>query len=246
MGAQHRDPRAEDSSLLGWGADSCPLPRASRASGSRAGPAVSHRPDTAQREALGAALGAPGHTDCHGLVCPSTATALPRGCPYPPSTCRDLRRGRAPRRSHLCGRGQGRPAGPAEAQAAGPQLFTPQVPSGDSQAPFFPSTLGHQTVSGGSQPGSEPVAQTQGPQQAAEASVDTGRLACAVQGREAPRLGACPHLAAPGPQARRAPVDTTFKNWRDLPRLWGRGRCGSSGSVRTEAKGVAGPRQQRP
>lgn len=95
-------------------------------------------------------------------------------------------------------------------------------------------------VSGGSQPGSEPVAQTQGPQRAAEASVDTGRLACAVQSSEATWLGTCLHLAAWGPQARRAPVDVTFKDWQDLPRPWGLGRYGSSGSVRTEAKAHGG------
>ena len=139
VGAQHRDPRAEDTFLLGSGAESCPLPRASRGFGSGAGPVVSHQLDTAQREALGAALGAPRHADCCRLVCPSTATTLPRGYLCHPSTCRDLRRGRAPRGSCPCGRGQGRPAGPTEAQGA---LHTCRSVGGTGRPPSSPAPTG--------------------------------------------------------------------------------------------------------
>ena len=51
--------------------------------------------------------------------------------------------------------------------------------------------------------------------------MDIRRLACAVQGGEAPRLGARPHFATPGPQAPRAPVDITFRDWWDLPKPQG-------------------------
>lgn len=140
-----------------------PHARASRGSGSGAGPAVSHRPDTSRREALGATLGAPGHTDGRGLIGPSTATALPWGCPCHPRTSRDLRRGRAPRRSRPCGQGQGCPAGPVEAQTAGLRVFTPADPSGGQPGPLLPQRPQAPDGEWGSRPCSEPVAQTRTP-----------------------------------------------------------------------------------
>lgn len=126
-------------------------------------------------------------TDCQAGPSLSTATGPAPGVSDHLGTCRDLRRGRAPRRSHPVWAGDKvSPCGPSGRPSSwAPTLHTTGL-RGDSQPPFFPSTHGHQTE-WGSQPGSEPVAQTQGPQQAAEASVDTGRLACAGPGQGRPR-----------------------------------------------------------
>lgn len=126
-----------------------PHPRASRGSGSGAGPAVSHQPDTSRREALGATFGAPGHADGHGLVGPSTATALPWGCPCHPRTSRDLRRGRAHAGAAHVARGKAALRTQRRPRQLGSKSSRLQVPQVDSQAPFFPSAHGHQTVSGG-------------------------------------------------------------------------------------------------
>ena len=59
--------------------------------------------------------------------------------------------------------------------------------------------------------------------------MDIRRLVCVVQGGEAPRLGARPHPAAPGPQAPSAPVDITFRDWWDLPKPRGPAGVGPAG-----------------
>lgn len=163
VGAQHQRPPTLRTPPFWLGGRLMPHPRASRGSGSGAGPAVSHQPDTSLREALGATLGAPGHADGHGLVGPSTATALPWGCPCHPRTSRDLRRGRAPRRSRPCGQRQGCPADPAEAQAAGLRVFTLVGPPGGQPGPLLPQCPWAPDGEWGSRPCSETMAQTPDP-----------------------------------------------------------------------------------